>query len=231
MSLIHTKFFRLLNIGIALVLGGLLAACLDLPNDPDTSGKIESIKVHVVQYDKVDSTTLKINPKDSSTLVASVTPHHIKDELKFYWYFEDELLDSGNVFPVNIRNSAFVPNVLQAIDKEGNSKTIDFSTTLNSAPYFDDKTFPQPNETIEASAETPVLFQWASIDSYEDELTHILEIDDVQYNVGSLTRIYQSGFTPGDHKFRVIVTDPYGDSDTLTWVSFKIKDPNVEESI
>jgi hypothetical protein len=55
-------------------------------------------------------------------------------------------------------------------------------------------------------------------------LFHILEIDGNQYNVGTLLEVKQSGLKAGKHKFRIIVRDLYGDTDTLPYKNFYVVD-------
>jgi hypothetical protein len=57
-----------------------------------------------------------------------------------------------------------------------------------------------------------------------DSLFHILEIDGKPYDVGTLQQVKQSGFKAGEHKFRIIVNDLYGDSDTLAYKKFFVVD-------
>lgn len=231
MSFGRTRIFKLLRLSIALTLGGLFVACLDIPATPDTERKIESIKVHVLQNGSVDSTLLKINPNDSATMVAVVRPDSLEEDLQFYWLGDDDnLMGSGKEYPIPLEESNNPPKALLVKDKEGNTRTISISTITNTAPTLGKGTVPMDDDTLVATNDAPILFQWTSTDSRDDELTHILQIDKESYNVGPLTKIYQSGFTPGEHKFRVIVTDSYGDSDTLSsWVQFFVKDPEKED--
>ena len=59
---------------------------------------------------------------------------------------------------------------------------------------------------------------------FRDTLFHILEIDGKQYDVGTLLEVKQSGFKAGKHKFRIIVRDLYGDTDTLSYKDFYVVD-------
>lgn len=222
MSFGRTRIFRLLRLSIALTLGALFVACLDIPSNPDSTAVVETVKVMVYQNDIYDSTFYKINPAESASLVAKVYPASFENELEFYWYFNDELVDSGTVYSIRFQDLSNIPNILFVTDKGGNSRTVRFTTILNSAPIIDSKTIPADGDSIEATENTPVLFQWNTFDSNDDKLTHILEIDSTSYNVGPLTKISQSGFEPGEHSFRVIATDSFGDSDTLSWVRFTI---------
>lgn len=164
---------------------------------------------------------LKINPADTATLVAVVEPRSIESDLKFYWYNEHDLLGSSQSYTVPPSSSS-IPNKLVVVDNEDNSKTILFTTVSNSAPILGKATIPTKGDTINATESTPILFQWTSYDSHDDKLTHVLQIDSTSYNVGSFTKVYQSGFQAGEHSFRVIVTDSYGVSDSLPWVKFMI---------
>lgn len=225
MSFVPAKFLRLLNICLALTLGGLFVACLDTPSDPDTSGRVESIKVHIVQNDKVDSTTLKINPRESATLVAAVYPSEAIDNLDFFWYYDETILGIGKTFSVSPDEDYVIPNALLVADAENNTKKVEFNVIRKSAPSLGMETIPHEGDVIEADEFAPIQFHWSAKNSSKEKLTFILEIDKTQYNVGSLTRVSQSGLSVGDHSFRVIVFDTYGDSDTLKWVNFTITDP------
>ena len=71
------------------------------------------------------------------------------------------------------------------------------------------------------------MFEWYSLDkdlSNGDTLFHILEIDGKQYDVGTLLQVKQSGFKAGEHSFRIIVHDLYGDADTLAPKKFYVVD-------
>ena len=57
-----------------------------------------------------------------------------------------------------------------------------------------------------------------------DTLFHILDVDGQEFDVGILLQVKQSGLKPGKHKFRIIVHDLYGDSDTLAYKSFFVID-------
>ena len=86
---------------------------------------------------------------------------------------------------------------------------------------------PASGDTLYGSPESAFLFEWYSIDvdiDNGDSLFHILEIDDKAYDVGTLLQVKQSGFNAGEHKFRVIVRDLYGDSDTLAYKNFHVID-------
>ena len=211
-----------------------MGACLDVPSEPDTSGKVQTVKVHALQYDKIDSTALKINPNDPATLITAVSPSNKANDLQYIWYNNDIPLGSGRSYDIlpnaSINETILVPNTLVVIDKENNSQTFTFTVVMNYAPQLDKTTIPSQGETIVAEKNSPVQFQWKSTDSNDDILTHILEIDDNRYNVGNLTKVFQSGFDPGEHQFRVIVTDSYGDADTLDWVHFKVTTPDAGDA-
>jgi hypothetical protein len=57
-----------------------------------------------------------------------------------------------------------------------------------------------------------------------DSLFHILEIDGIRYDVGTLLQVKQSGFKAGKHKFRIVVQDLYGDTDSLAYRHFYVVD-------
>lgn len=221
----RSKIKRVLNLCIALCLGVLFAACLDIPSDPDTQGKIVSISVCTMQYGKTDSTLLKVNPKDSALIVTKVNPEKHKRDLKYYWYNNQELLDSGSTFPIIFMVNLLIPNRLVVEDGQGNTIEKNFHIITNAPPVIGSEATPADKETIFGTTETPIRFSWKTGDSnISDELEHILEIDGITYPVGPLTEVLQSGFEPGEHTFRVFVADPYGDSDTLPLRHFYVVD-------
>ena len=212
--------------------GLFLAGCLDAPNDPQEPQTVESINILVKQKSNDFSTVLKVNPSDSATVKAEVVPEKFNDELSFEWFYANTSKDSLLVkertysFYPN-RSGEGLPNKLIVSDKEGNQKTYDFSIVINSPPELAKTTTPANGDTLYGSVESAFLFEWYSGDmdlSNNDTLFHILEIDGKQYDVGTLLQVKQSGFKAGEHTFRVIVHDLYGDADSLALKKFYVVD-------
>lgn len=217
---------------IASFFGVFFAGCLDAPSDPQAAEPVESISVLVKQKDKDYTTILKVNPSDSATITAKVTPEKFQDEIAFEWIHstdtKDSLLERGQShFFYPKRSSSTMPNKLIATDKEGNKQTYDFDIVINTPPVLSDSTIPVNGDTLYGLPESAFLFEWYSMDmdiNNGDSLFHILEIDGKPYDVGTLQQVKQSGFKAGEHKFRIIVNDLYGDSDTLVYKKFFVVD-------
>lgn len=212
--------------------GIFLAGCLDAPNDPQELQTVESISIMVKQKDNSFSTILKVNPSDSATIKASVIPEKFHDELSFEWFYsnenKDHLLKNGSSYSFYPnRSGEDLPNKLIVTDQEGNNKTYEFTVVINTPPVLSDSTIPSNGAKLYGSPESAFLFEWYSIDkdlSNGDTLFHILEIDGKQYDVGTLLQVKQSGFKAGEHSFRIIVRDLYGDADTLAPKKFYVVD-------
>ncbi|WP_173474036.1 hypothetical protein [Fibrobacter succinogenes] len=212
--------------------GIFLAGCLDAPNDPQELQTVESISIMVKQKDNSFSTILKVNPSDSATIKASVIPEKFHDELSFEWFYsnenKDNLLKNGSSYSFYPnRSGEDLPNKLIVTDQEGNNKTYEFTVVINTPPVLSDSTIPSSGAKLYGSPESAFLFEWYSIDkdlSNGDTLFHILEIDGKQYDVGTLLQVKQSGFKAGEHSFRIIVRDLYGDADTLAPKKFYVVD-------
>ncbi len=217
---------------IASFFGVFFAGCLDVPSDPQAAEPVESISVLVKQKDNDYTTILKVNPSDSATITAKVTPEKFQDEIAFEWIHstdtKDSLLERGqshSFYPK--RSSSAMPNKLIATDKEGNKLTYDFAIVINTPPVLSDSTIPVNGDKLYGSPESAFLFEWYSMDmdiNNGDSLFHILEIDGKPFDVGTLQQVKQSGFKAGEHKFRIIVNDLYGDSDTLAYKKFFVVD-------
>ncbi len=217
---------------IASFFGVFFAGCLDAPSDPQAAEPVESISVLVKQKDKDYTTILKVNPSDSATITAKVTPEKFQDEIAFEWIHstdtKDSLLERGqshSFYPK--RSSSAMPNKLIATDNDGNQQIYDFNIVINTPPVLSDSTIPSAGDTLYGSETSAFLFEWYSIDrdfASGDTLFHILEIDSVPYDVGTLLQVKQSGFKAGEHNFRIIVRDLYGDADTLDYKKFYVID-------
>lgn len=226
-------FLRFGKVFAALFLCVLVCACLDEPTFPDTSQKIERIGIFVSQNGLNDSTLLKIHPSEEATLRAEVYPRQFKEEVSFKWFRDTMELGNTSSFVIQpysgIRS---IPNILSIIDKEGNSIQDTFNIVSNTPPFFDDETSPSDNETICANKNTAIQFSWNSFDidyAYGDQNHYTLIIDDKEYYVGNLTNVMQSGFSEGEHTFKVIVADSYGDRDTLKVRTFFVSNCSGEK--
>ena len=88
-------------------------------------------------------------------------------------------------------------------------------------------TSPAAGDTLYGHFETAFLFKWNAYDddiSYGDELRYTLVIDKNRFELGPLTDIRQSGLEPGEHSTYVVVTDSYGDRDSIAPQKFFIID-------
>lgn len=218
------SFLRLLNICIALALGAVIVACLDIPDSPDTSQRVTSIKVYSIQYGITDSTLLKVNPRDTARLVAIATPIESEKDLRFFWFNEGYFLDSGAAVTIDVNEPKFVPDQLVAVDPSGHFQEVKVQVIANAPPTLRSKSEPADGEVIYASRTTPITFRWYAEDVEDDDLENILEIDSKSYSVGNLNQIKQSGFKPGKHTYRVIVRDIYGEADSLPQKKFFVVD-------
>ena len=213
-------------------LGLFLVGCLDAPDYPKDIRPVESIIVMVKQSHNDYSTTLKVNPSDTATITASITPKKIEDEMTYEWFYETdgqkELLKRGQQYSFYpTRSDKNIPNKLIVTDGDDNKLVFDFTIIINTAPVLSDSTIPADGDTLYGTKESAFLFEWYSFDmdySNGDTLFHTLEIDGKPYEVGTLQQVKQSGFKPGEHIFRIIVTDLYNDSDTLAYKKFYVVD-------
>ena len=230
MNLFYRSIFPLFV--VFAIFGAFLAGCLDAPNDPEEPQTVDSISIMVKQRDNSFSTVLKVNPSDSASIKAEVIPEKFNNDLSFEWFHsyenKDSLLKNGRIYsfyPNRSGNS--LPNKLIVSDQEGNNKTYEFTVVINTPPVLSDSTIPSNGAKLYGSPESAFLFEWYSIDmdlSNGDTLFHILEIDGKQYDVGTLLQVKQSGFKAGEHEFRIIVRDLYGDADTLAPKKFYVVD-------
>ena len=212
--------------------GLFLVGCLDAPDYPEAFTPVESIRILVKQKGDSSSTQLKIHPSDSATINAEVAPEKFQNDLKFEWFYssneKDSLLYSGanyTFYPTKDKKN--IPNKLTVTDKEGNKDSQEFTVIINSLPVLSDSTIPAHGDTLYGSAKSVFLFAWYSIDTdmlNGDTLFHTLDIDGREFDVGTLLQVKQSGLATGEHKFRIIVHDLYGDADTLAYKSFFVID-------
>ena len=202
----------------------LLAACLDIPDSPNPEIADFRISVYITQKDKSDSTLLKIHPENPATLKAEVFPKSLESELKFSWYRSSLLGEKSSYRIPSDPEDSEIPNKLVVKDREGNSVSVEFKITVNSAPGFYPDFSPAQGDTLYGTKNTPFTFSWNAVDIEDDVLNYTLEIDTTVYPVGSLEKIQQSGLAPGIHLFRVIVVDSEGDMDSLPFVKFYVVD-------
>ncbi len=217
---------------VASFLALFFASCLDAPDYPDSPKSVESINIKIQQKNDSFETVLKVHPSDSATIKAYVTPENFTEDLSFEWFYttvnKDSLLHRGTSYTFYANRSGDgLPNKLFVSDKEGNNQTYDFSIIINTPPVLSDSTTPANGAKLYGSETSAFLFEWYSQDmdlNNGDTLFHILEIDGKQYDVGTLLQVKQSGFKAGEHTFRIIVRDLYGDADTLAPKKFYVID-------
>ena len=232
MSLFDKNNRRLLNICLTLVAGSFFAGCLDIPETISDSHKIVKIDVLVKQFGETSPEPLKLNSSEKAELIAEVIPSNEEDEVKYYWYSEDELLDNGKTYAVSTNFMAssfiskkFIPDKLVVEDREGSTLEKEFTIIVNTPPRLSKKTIPADGDTLFGNSQTPFIFSWLSIDNDEDEqLQNVLEIDGTRYQVGELNQVLQSGFSEGSHSFRILVEDNLGDKDSLPMQEFFVID-------
>lgn len=238
----HTRlFFRMTSALTTVILCALivtsLSGCLDIPNAPSDDRKIESISVYIEQKGIHDSLDLKMHPSDSATLNVLVQPQKFKNELSFEWLRQSPIkndsssftsLGSGTKYGISPNTpSLFIPDLLVATDKRGNRKEINIHVILNARPQMDSVTVPAAGDTLYGDVNTSFLFKWNSSDpdDFNEGLpSYRVIFDDTAFELGNLNNIYQAGFLPGKHTFSIIVTDAYGDSDTLPARKFYVLD-------
>ena len=221
-SLLSKNNQCLLAISLALAAGALFSACLDVPHAPNDTQKISEVSVFARQFDEAIEEPIKINSNEQAELIAEVTPGKYKNRIKYYWYNGDEILDSGATYTISTTYMAssflsrnFIPDRLLIKDDEGNTLETTFSVNVNNPPQILAETIPANGDTLYGNSHTPFLFSWQSFDRDGSKgLENVLEIDGVQYKVGELQQVMQSGFSEGRHTFRILVTDSLGDKDS-----------------
>ena len=211
--------------------GLFLAGCLDAPNDPEDLQPVDAVSIMIKQHDSDYSSTLKVNPSDSATIRVSVVPKKFENDLTYEWYYENEgkkkKLKRGKQYSFHPQSNDLIPNKLIITDNDNNKNSFDFTVIVNTPPVLSDSTIPADGDTLYGSKKSAFLFEWFSNDmdlSNGDSLFHILEIDGIRYDVGTLLQVKQSGFKAGKHKFRIVVQDLYGDTDSLAYRHFYVVD-------
>lgn len=222
-------FFILFSVCAALGICTVLTACLDIPDAPDGSNKATEIIITVYQDEEDVSTHLKINTGKSATIKGAVKPTVPEEEITFTWYLDKEWLGEGATFLCQYPGIDDIPNRLVVSDREGNSLEKSFSITINASPKIYSNILPADSSEFHINFHQSVTFKWYSNDADDDVLENQLVIDEQIYNVGPLTQVSQSGFSPGRHTFYIIVKDSKGDTDKSQERTFFVYDP-VEEN-
>ena len=231
-SLLRKNNQCLLNVSLALAASALFSACLDVPHAPNDPQKISNVSVFAKQFDEAIEEPIKINSTEKAELIAEVTPSKYKNKIKYYWYNDDEILDSGATYTISTTymtssflSKNFIPDRLVIKDGEGNSLETTFTVKVNNPPQILAETIPADGDTLYGNIHTPFLFSWQSFDRDGSKgLENVLEIDGVQYQVGELQQVMQSGFSAGTHTFRILVTDSLGDKDSTDKQEFFVID-------
>lgn len=209
-----------------------MGACSDIPDLPDGSTKIQDFEVYVHQFDEDTFEPLKINSNDSASLGIYVSPESNKDKVQYYWYNGEDLLDSGDTYSVSTTMTAtpftaqnFIPDRAEIVDSEGNRLEKELTIIVNAPPEISFHTEPADGDTLYGNTHTTFPFSWSSWDRDDDDrLYNIIEIDGTAYSVGELNSVRQSGFSEGEHTFRIIVEDSRGDKDSIPSRSFFVID-------
>lgn len=223
------SIYTFLTLYMSVLACGILTACLHIPSEPSASGKATSLTVYVSQNKTKDSTLLKISTQDTATFVAQVRPTKYKDKLTYSWYHDNEFLGSGATYTDLFLQNEDVPNRVVVVDKEGNFMENTFDFILNTPPRLGATTFPADSAHFYITKYQSIEFKWFVFDANDKELTSYLTIDSEEYNVQSLTSVYQSGFNPGWHSYKITVMDRHGDKATSPKRYFKIEDPMEEK--
>lgn len=196
-----------------------LAACLDVPSSYEGSATLNSAMVKLVLNG--DTTSVLEAPAGSSFTVLAVTdPASVASGLSFTWLSGGEALATGEAFLYD--STTALPDSLLLEDEAGNALGLAFTVVLNSAPEFLDFLTPAEGDTLVGEATDAFLFAWEATDLDGDSLTFIFEKDGTELPAGAWSSIYASGFDEGAHSVRVIVEDPYGDTDTSGTLSFYV---------
>lgn len=197
-----------------------LSSCLTVPETPNTEVFDLKTQLFLFQKGQSDSSNLKAFPDSSFTLKIKISPDSIKKHLSFFWIFEKDTLSDTDSFFVKAHSSP-LPQYLLITDPEKNTLRIPISIHFNTPPMIHSITTPEHGDSLFGNENTALLFSWSSSDpDPEENLSHFIQIDDLIYSTGASTTIRQSGFSEGEHYFRVWVTDSLGDSDTSSFQSF-----------
>ena len=226
------KGFRLACGAVFFVFLTALSGCLDIPDEPAEKIYLERLDIFVLQEGTADTTLMKIRPSDSSIVKAATYPMQLKNSLSCRWLRVngDSSVVMGEGYEYTIPAStktSDIPNAVEVSDEVGNTFLKEFEIVVNLMPVLEPQTTPANGDTLYGNTKTAFKFKWHSYDSDsfdENRLEHTLVIDGVPYSVGQLTEIMQSGFGEGRHTFQVIVSDTFGDADTLSTKTFYVVD-------
>ena len=197
---------------------GILFACLEVPDSPVLSMESPPLSACLIQNSSPCKTTLQASPNDSFSVIAKISPAYLEDSLHFSWKANGKILASNAQFKTD---TSRVPDTLVAQDSYGNSLSFPLSFVFDTAPQISTKTIPANGDTLRGNATTAFLFAYSATDpDQNDSLFFTLELDSARFSVGTLTRIYQSGFSAGSHTFRVFVQDGYGLRDSSETIRF-----------
>lgn len=223
-----TYITRLLAVITLLLACMQFSACFDIPSEPSTKTSIKSVTIQVEQNGNIDTTLLKINPMDTAVLSAKIHPSKLKKDVNFAWFYTaDEGVknklgkDSSFTIPPKTSSNK-IPNLLEITDQEGNSSVYEFKIITNTPPVLNAGITPSQGDTLYGNATTSFLFSWQSYDKDDETLNHTITIDSSLYELGDITRFYQSGFSEGKHTFQIFVFDEYGDKDSSSVISFYV---------
>ncbi len=195
----------------------LLFACLETPDSPAKIGNLFRLSV-CLEKDSSCTIPLQVSPGDSFTVYAKTSPAEFENLLQFSWIKNEKVLHRGKFFATD---TSQVPDSLIAIDDEGNRLSFSLDFTLDSPPKLSQKIIPENGDTLAGNSATAFFFSYSATDAdKKDSLFYTLEWDSTFFYAGNLTQIYQSGFAPGNHTFRVYVQDRYGLRDSSEIIHF-----------
>lgn len=201
-------------------------ACLETLENPEYSKNGLEVSVCIMQNGNSCSYTLQATPADSFELKAVTTPEELEDSLDYYWVKKKTVLSTKKAFTTD---TSSVPDSLIAKDKNGNSLTVALDFIFDTTPELDSITVPRDSDTLYGNESTAFTFSFHAEDKDKgDTLFYTFEADSTSFYAGTFTSIIQSGFSPGKHKFRIIVKDILGLSDTLSYRTFFVKDTSGE---
>lgn len=214
------NFWRTLWIFLA---GILVVACLDSPDSPQINSEPVSISVCAFQKDSSCADPLKISPRDSFTLYAKISPGAAAGELSLRW-----VLGGGKVLAEGLEfktDSSHAPDSLLVFDAEKNRLGTKIEYLFDNPPQFDSILSPADGDTLAGDSTTAFRFAYAASDADEgDSLFFTAVWDSVEFYAGTLTEVYQSGFSEGAHTFQVFVQDSRGQSDSSQTIRFYVRE-------
>ncbi len=134
----------------------------------------------------------------------------------------DRILHEGPEFSTD---TSRVPDSLVVLDRYENRLSKPLHFIFDTAPKFSAQTVPAENDTLRGDSLTAFRFAYSATDDDPgDTLFYTVLLDSNRYAVGTITEFFQSGFSPGEHSFRVIATDRYGLSDSTPQIRFFVEE-------